>query len=135
MSEERVKILKMLSDGLITADEANQLLNALKDNDSVEGEFMNEEDFEKQKKAKKSSKFKEDLKSQLHTVKEELVKAKNNIVREIENVDLESVKDKVKQGIEKIDQTMDKVDQAIVRYGMKIKDKLVTKEDKNGGAN
>jgi len=134
MENERMKILQMVADGIITTEEANQLLNTLQgdksdfsfedDNEELfESEFLDEDDIKNHgKQAKKAFNFNNiSFKSEMLKAKEELIKAKDRIAKEMENVNVETIKEKLSQGLNKIDNSLGKIDKAIIRYTEKFK--------------
>lgn len=124
MSEERKKILEMLAEGIITVDEAEELIKTLKQ-DNPEEVVLEFKEGKRNEKAKKGYDFRIDL----NRTKEELIKAKERLIEEMEKVNLEVAKEKMKKGVEKIDKAVGKIDQAILRAG----DKFIKKfQDDNG---
>lgn len=115
MSEERKKILEMLSEGIITVDEAEELIKTLNE-EHPEEVVLEFEEGKNNKKRKKGYDFRVDL----DRTKEELIKAKERLIKEMEKVNLDAAKEKMKKGIEKIDKAVGKIDQAILRAGDKF---------------
>lgn len=103
MSEERKKILEMLSEGILTVDEANELLDSLPES-------------EVEKKEKNA--FGQKLKDDLQKTKEEFHKAKEDIKIYLDKLDL---KEKAKKGYEKADDALRKADEELLKFGRKVK--------------
>lgn len=112
MSDERKKILEMVKDGVITVEEADELLKVL--DSTVKKPF-----------------FKEKMRQDLLKTKEALLKAKERLVEEYEKIDFGKIKDNLKKGIDKIDKSIKKVDDAIIDCGRKIFKRKPNPEDKN----
>lgn len=130
MNEERMKILQMLADHVITAEQANQLLEALHSTDAVEGEFeKSDEDREREKQAKKTGGFDQNLKDGLKKIKEDLAKAKVKISEEIHNIDVQEIEENLKKGMDEIDQAMKEADRVLTDFGHKIIDKFTSKKE------
>ncbi len=102
MKEERKKILKMLGEGIISPEEAEELLDTL----SQENE-----------KGEQKTALGNELKEDLRRAKEGIVKAKEVIKKKFEDLDL---KEKARLGLEK-------ADEGLREFGSKIKD-VFTKE-------
>lgn len=131
MNDEKKKILQMVADGIITVDEADELLKVLKSDNAVEGEFLDEDEL-KQKKAKRAFNFNNfNLKDDLEKTKEELVSAKEKIRKEIESGKVKELEEKLIKGLEQVDKALAKVDQAIMNYGEKISEKIISKFKSN----
>lgn len=121
MNLERKKILKMLANGTITPEEADELLDTLQNDDYVEAEFVDSED---------ESLFSKNFKEELLGAKEDLIKAKDWMSKEIKKVNLNSMKEKLKNGLVKVDKALAKVDQQISDYGKKIKERFTANNNK-----
>jgi hypothetical protein len=105
MTENQKKILKMVAEGTITPEEAEDLWKGVQ-------EESGEDDFQK---------F---IKKDLEKAKEDLIKAKDWFTKEFNKIDLNSVKQSVKQGIEKLDEALLNVDKKLQAFGQKVKEKF-----------
>jgi hypothetical protein len=138
VNEERMKILQMLADHVITAQGANQLLEALHSDDVVEGEFVdNDEDREHEKQARKANGFDENLKEQMRKMKEDLKIAKDKLAEEIRNINAKDIEDNLRKGMEEVEEAMKEADRVISQYGNKIISKFKSKkeDDEDGRKN
>jgi hypothetical protein len=108
MNEEKMKILEMVSEGIITAEEANVLLETLSKAD------------EAVKSDSEKGSFKKKLGEELNKAKEDLNRSKDWISEKINNVDFEGVKDKFSKSLKKVDEAIDKIDKKLINIGEKV---------------
>lgn len=128
MSEERKAILKMVEEGTISPEEANQLLETLEKDSYVEGEIFNNDDINGKKLKRVINLGEDSFKDGMSKLKENLSKTKDKLEEEFNNINTDDIKNKIKVGYKKLDEAMKKVDDAILKFTKDIENKFKSKE-------
>ena len=118
--EERMKILRMLEDGIITAQEAEELLKAMEDKkekEFVEGEVFEQNDEEKVKD--KLKKAQEKLRGALKKIEEAELKASQKItdsevLKKVQD-EFKNAKEDIKKAIANIEEKMNEIGDKTVK--------------------
>ncbi|MDD2492666.1 MAG: hypothetical protein RBR48_01500 [Bacilli bacterium] len=128
--EERAKILKMLEDGIITAQEAEELFKSMeekKEKKPVEGEIFEDEIFDRideEKKVKaKLAKALEKMRKALEKIEEAELKASKKIVdSEVSKkvqAELRHAKEEVKKAIADVEEKLNRIGDKTVKDNFK----------------